>query len=217
MPDRVTSAPASLSVLIARILSRTSVRLAAVQCLALATAFLIAGLFSHLAIDAIQRGEMQRQIRGEFNSMRSEFADGGPARIPRVVDKRTRLWRGFDYSWVAANGRANTGALPAGTEATGWSTRCHSTGKRECFLVLQERLPDGSRLSVGQNLRSAIGAAHAVDVSLATAAMLGIAVSLAISAVFGRGIWRRVELLAGPKRLARFATLPGNTVRRQRL
>jgi len=177
-----------------RLLGRTATRLALIQSVVVLAAFVLAGLTSRFAIEQINRHQLQLTILGEMRSMEDEFRTGGPARIPKVVLKRTRLWRGFAYRWTAPAGVRVAGLLPQTGTVQGWST-IEGNGHR--FLAYGERLPDGSSLSVGQDLAIAASETAAVSQSLFWSGALGVGFCLIASYLFSRGAWRRIAALAG--------------------
>ncbi len=179
---------------VGRLLTRTGARLALIQSLVVVLAFAMAGYFSHVAIDRINQNQMRRAVLGEMVSMEVEFHEFGSAHLPKVVAKRSRLWRGFDYRWTSPDGSHGVGALPD-AEPSGWST-IHPSGA-DRYLVFSERMPDGSRISVGQNLASARGENSAVTAALVCSGLLGVSFCLAVSYLFSRGAWRRIEAVVG--------------------
>ena len=187
-----------------RLLLRTGARLALVQSLVVVLAFVLAGYFSHLAIDAISREQMRKVVMGETVSLEAEFRAKGGARLPHTVTKRTQLWRGFSYRLTGAGGTTVAGDLPGRAFVPGWSTPCgQADGRRVCFLAYTERMADGAVLSVGQDMSAADSQADAVDRVLFVSGLIGVGFCLAASYLFSRGVWRRVEsLVASAKAVA---------------
>ena len=84
---------------------RIGVRLALLQAVILVTAFALAGYVGRLSITAIAEAAVREQVAGEAASMRAEYVQKGAAPLPHPIDKRTRLWRGFEYRLTAGDGR----------------------------------------------------------------------------------------------------------------
>ena len=187
-----------------RLLLRTGARLALVQSLVVVLAFVMAGYFSHLAIDAISREQMRKVVMGETVSLEAEVRAKGGARLPHTVTKRTQLWRGFSYRLTGAGGTTVAGDLPGRAFVPGWSTPCgQADGRRVCFLAYTERMADGAVLSVGQDMSAADSQADAVDRVLFVSGLIGVGFCLAASYLFSRGVWRRVaSLVASAKAVA---------------
>ncbi|HEY2049022.1 MAG TPA: HAMP domain-containing sensor histidine kinase [Caulobacteraceae bacterium] len=178
-----------------RLLARTGTRLALLQATAVMLAFAVAGYSSHVEIDRIHSGHMRKTILGEMVSLEVEYRQFGSDHLPATVARRTRLWRGFDYRWTSADGARAVGLLPPA--ADGWSIAHRDEpgvgGRIGGFLVFSERLPDGSKLEVGQNLADGRSETVAVTQALVTSGALGVAFCLAASYLFSRGAWRRIE------------------------
>jgi hypothetical protein len=181
------------------LLRRTGTRLALIQAAVVVAAFALAGYASQVAIDRINRDQVRREVSGEMDSMNDEFRTGGADHVAKVVVKRSRLWRGFDYRFVAADGQAGGGRLPAG-EPLGWAMAHpdprdpHWSGQG--VVVLTARLPDGSQVSVGKDLGADRDEAAALTRALALSGLLGVGFCLVASYLFSRGAWRRIDDLA---------------------
>src|SRR6201999_2079689 len=65
------------------------------------------------------------------------------------------------------------------------------------FLVFTDRMPDGSELSVGENLAAETGQAVAIDRTLIACGALGVLLCVGLSYLASRGAWRRVAAIAG--------------------
>jgi signal transduction histidine kinase len=180
--------------------TRTGARLALLQSLIVVLAFVMAGYISQLAIGRISRDQMRRELAGEMLSMDAEFKSFGPAHLPLTVAKRSRLWRGFDYRWTSPDGRVVVGALPPPPSSEGWATvrrpRPGEAFTLDRFMVLTKRMPDGAVLSIGRNLTAEGNETSAVSRALIASGALGVSFCLAMSYLFSRGAWRRIEALA---------------------
>ena len=184
---------------LARLGRNTGMRLALIQVVIVIVAFALAGYLAQAAISRLERAAMRDHVQGEMASLRDEVRQRGRPHLPYTVAKRTRLWRGFDYRLVAVNGSLEGGRLPP-PEGLGWTeldgvpSRTDKSLHR--FLVLTERLADGSRLSVGQDLALAAGQTRAVGRVLFLCGALGAAFCLAASFAFNIGAWRRIGEIA---------------------
>jgi len=179
-----------------RLFARTGIRLALIQSLVVLSSFVVAGYISQIAIEKINSDQMRREVQGEMVSLEVEYRSFGPIHLPRTVARRTNLWRGFDYRLASADGRSVVGDLPSPPKP-GWST-VQKDGPGDAhpyFLVLTKRLPDGSLLSIGQNLATARKEAAGVAWVLCASGFLGVILCLGISYLFSRGAWRRIEAL----------------------
>ncbi len=180
--------------LASRLVARTGVRLALVQAVAVIIAFAVAGGVAQVAVRLIDQRAVQERVLGEAVSLQDEFVIKGSDHLPYTVNKRSRLWRGFEYRLVGPDGTLRAGRLPPVPAAEGWSKvrDRNADGRSREFLVYSEPLPDGSQMSVGQDLASEERQLAAVRRTLALCGVLGVALCLLASYAFARGVWRRV-------------------------
>lgn len=189
---------------LARLSRNTGMRLALIQVVIVILAFALAGYLAQAAISRLDRDIMREHVMGEIASLRDEVVQKGRPHLPYTVAKRTRLWRGFDYRLVRADGKLEAGRLPEPT-AMGWTELSDVPSRTDAslhrFLVFTERLADGSRLSVGQDLSIAAGQMQAVNQVLFLCGALGAAFCLAASFAFNIHAWRRIAQVARSARL----------------
>jgi signal transduction histidine kinase len=180
-------------------LPRTGVRLALLNAATVVAAFALAGGFSLVSIQHLSRANIRDHVRGEAVSMEDEFAQKGARHLPHTVAKRTRLWRGFEYRLTDPRGADLGGRLPGGM-ALGWAEARHTVvgdiPRRRDFLIFTERMPDGSVLSVGQDLSIEEQQMAATARSLLLAGGLGVAVCLVAAYAFNRRTWRVIAKLS---------------------
>jgi signal transduction histidine kinase len=180
-------------------LSRTGVRLALFNAATVVAAFVFAGGFSLLSIQHLSRANIREHVRGEVVSLEEEFAQKGSQHLPHTVAKRTRLWRGFEYRLTDPHGAYLGGRLP-GALAPGWGEARHivvgEIPRRRDFLIFTERLPDGTVLSVGQDLAIEHQQMAATALSLLLAGGLGVLFCLAAAHAFNRRTWRFIAQLS---------------------
>ncbi len=179
--------------------ARTGVRLALLNAATVVAAFALAGGFSLLSIQHLSRANIRDHVRGEAVSMEDEFAQKGASHLPHTVAKRTRLWRGFEYRLTDPRGAYLGGRLPGGM-ALGWAEAKHIAAgeipRRRDFLIFTERMPDGSVLSIGQDLSIEQQQMAATALSLLLAGGLGVLFCLAAAYAFNRRTWRFIAQLS---------------------
>lgn len=199
---------------LARLGRNTGMRLALIQVVIVILAFTLAGYLAQAAISRLDRAIMREHVMGEIASLRDEVKQKGRDHLPYTVAKRTRLWRGFDYRLVRADGALEAGRLPV-PAAMGWSelddVPSRTDASRRRFLVFTERLSDGSRLSVGQDLSIAAGQMKAVGQVLFLCGALGAVFCLAASFAFNIQAWRRIAQVARSARLVSAGRLDART------
>jgi signal transduction histidine kinase len=177
---------------------RTGVRLAAVQVVVVLLSFGVAGIMTRTDIHQSNQRTLQREIRGEMASLQDEIVRQGEARLPATVERRTRLWRGFEYGLVTQEGQLLGGRLQGPLGRPGWS-RIHGRGAwgaTRTFLTFTAPTPSGSWLSVGKNLADVEHEMLLVTWRLIMASACGALVCLAACIYFGRHAWRRLAAMS---------------------
>lgn len=199
---------------LSRLSRNTGMRLALIQVVIVILAFALAGYLAQAAISRLDRDIMREHVKGEIASLRDEVVQKGRAHLPYTVAKRTRLWRGFDYRLVKADGTLEAGRLPP-PSAMGWTelggVPSRTDAGQHRFLVFTERLHDGSRLSVGQDLSIAAGQMRAVGQVLFLCGALGAVFCLGASFAFNIHAWRRIAQVARSARLVSAGRLDART------
>lgn len=185
---------------VARRLSRAGARPALLQALAIVLAFVLSGLLTHAFSDRLEAQAFREQVKGEVSSIEDEFAfHGGAAHLPHTLAKRTRLWRGFSYRLVGLDGRLLAGELPDVGGEDGWSRIAGTPSvpdlRRRPYLVYTQHLPDGSRVSVGQDLSAEVLRADARLRADILSGTVGVLFGVSVSALFSRRAWRRVAAI----------------------
>lgn len=181
-----------------RLWSRPGVRLALLQVVIVALAFGVAGLVARADIHAENERTLKREILGEINSLQDEIQRHGEARLGATVERRTRLWRGFEYGLEGPAGETLAGRLADGRGHDGWSVS-HGRGdwgRTRSFLVFTERTPGGGWVSVGKDLADVRREMRLVSWRLAAAGACGALVCLAVWALFARETWRRLARIS---------------------
>ncbi|RAK61405.1 hypothetical protein DJ021_17145 [Phenylobacterium hankyongense] len=181
-----------------RLWRRTGVRLAAVQVIVVLLSFGVAGIMTRADIHQSNQRTLQREIRGEMASLQDEIVRQGEARLPATVERRTRLWRGFEYGLVTQRGQLLGGRLGGPRGEPGWS-RIHGRGAwgaSRTFLAFTARTPSGAWLSVGKNLADVEHEMLLVTWRLVMASACGALVCVAAGIYFGRHTWRRLAAMS---------------------
>ena len=177
--------------------SRLGVRLAFAQALVLITALGLAGYMSHLSGELIARRAIDQSVAGETASLRDEFLQKGAAHLPHTIEKRSRLWHGFEYRLAGPDGAWRAGALPDPGRAAGWSTLSVGHGRpARPFRAYSDRLPDGSLLTVAQDLSPQVWQAAAMTRTLFWCGAFGAAAGFAVTYLVMGGAWRRIAAVA---------------------
>jgi hypothetical protein len=180
-----------------RLQARAGVRLALVQTLIVVLAFGLAGYLVQIALQQISQASIRAHVAGEVASLDDEYGQKGAQHLPYTVAKRSRLWRGFDYRLLSPDGALLAGKLPVAA-ALGWSRLSYTPqgGARRNYFAYTKRMPDGARLTVGQDLAVEAGEMAAIDRSLLMCGLLGVLFCVGASYLFARGTWRRIAAVA---------------------
>ncbi len=184
-----------------RSLSRVGARPALLQALAIVLAFALSGVLTHAFSDRSETRAVREQVTGEMKSVEDEFAfHGGGAYLPSTLTKRTRLWRGFSYRLVGPDGRMRAGALPDVGRPQAWSrlsgTPSAKDLRRRPYLVYTRRLPDGSQVSVGQDVSAGMLRGEAWLRADLLGGAAGVLFGVSVSYLVSRRAWRRVVAIA---------------------
>ena len=178
--------------------TRTGVRLAICQALVLVCALGLAGYAGSVSQMQAAAEVTRGRVLGETASLQAEFVQHGAAHLPHTVDKRSRLWRGFDYRLTGPDGVLRAGSLPDPQVSKGWSQISERrAGADRRFLSLSTRMPDGSLLTVGQDLSAQQMVAAVLQRTLLLFGALGVLLGLGVSYLFMGGACRRLAALVG--------------------
>jgi len=171
-------------------------RLALVQaCIMIGTLGLVA-YFGHLAQLKVARHVIESRVLGEVASLKDELDSKGSAHLPHTVDKRSRIWRGFEYRLVGADGTLKAGRLPSVSVDSGWSVVTDaSEGDPRQIVTYSEPLSDGSFLSVGQDLSAEARQTAILTNILLWSGAFGISLGFGVSFLFVASGWRRISAL----------------------
>lgn len=182
---------------------RTGVRLAAIQVLVVLIAFGVAGVMTNADIRAANEASLRREVLGEMGSLQDEIRRFGEEKLAATVERRTRLWRGFDYGLARADGTLLAGCLHPPQGQLGWTeiSRQDPGGQPEVYLAYVQDTPGGRWLAVGKNLAGVRREMRLVLWRLVAAAACGGLLSLAVWTLFVRSTWRRLANIADAARL----------------
>jgi signal transduction histidine kinase len=178
--------------------ARAGVRLALLQAAVVVVAFGLAGYLAQVSLERISQASIRAHILGEAASLDEEFAHKGADHLPFTVAKRTRLWRGFDYRLSTSGGGLLAGRLPPAHDRLGWDRQDLSppNAAPRHYLIYTKAMPNGDRLTVGQDTAVEAGAMEAIDRTLLMCGALGVIICLGASYVFTRGTWRRIAAVS---------------------
>jgi signal transduction histidine kinase len=191
------SATGRLGERLRRLASRLGVRLAFAQALVLVSALGLAGYLSHVSGELVARRAIDQSVAGETASIRDEFVQKGADHLPHTIEKRSRLWHGFEYRLAGPDGVWRAGALPGPGPELGWSTLSVARGAAAGrFRTYSTRLPDGSVLTVAQDLSPQARQAAAMTRNLFWCGAFGVAVGVAVTYLVMGGAWRRIAAVA---------------------
>ncbi|HZZ33765.1 MAG TPA: HAMP domain-containing sensor histidine kinase [Phenylobacterium sp.] len=186
-----------------RFSTRTGVRLAAVQVLVLLIAFGVAGLVTRSGVRALGEATLRREIQGEMASLQDEIFRFGEGRLATTIDRRTRLWRGFEYGLEGPHQEHLAGTLRLPARREGWVETGQASGSGEpaAYLVYVQPTPLGGELGVGKDLAGMRLEVRLVTDRLIAAAVCGGLLCLAVWALFMRSTWRRLSNMGDVARL----------------
>jgi signal transduction histidine kinase len=187
----------SVKPLALRLSARAGLRLALIQTGVVILAFSLAGYLTQLSLERISQASIRTHVAGEAASLDDEFHQKGSHHLAYTVAKRSRLWRGFEYRLTAANGALLAGRLPAGSRLLGWAEVHDLSGKgARRYLTFTKIMPDGMKLSVGEDTAVEAGEMAAIHQTLLICGALGVIFCVGASLLFARRTWRRIGAVA---------------------
>lgn len=140
-----------------RFMGSTSFRLSALFAGLLIAAFLAAGLGAWAATRSIAERQIREHVVSEMQSIRQEIAAEGMAAAVSAIRNRSSRPGALEYRLTAPDGAVLAGNIPSVDLRLGW--QFHNLPEREGLrhgqddlIMLSERLPDGSLLSIGDDL-----------------------------------------------------------------
>jgi len=181
-----------------RLLTSTGVRLAVLQTLLLVIAFAIAGSLTKFSVKFIYQGEVRTRILGEVAALSAIDRTKGQAALIDTLAQNERRPGGLEYRLEAPDGHGLGGDLPKtgarpGWTALDWDDEFVPGRPYQDLIVFTQPLPNGSILTVGQDMSEESKLRHALKRVIFWCGAAGAAIGLALSYLLGRGALGRVE------------------------
>lgn len=170
----------------------TSVRLSLAYAGIVFAAFLFAGALIWYGVRESAEQEVRQYIELEVHAIETELRTEGVEAAIAAIEARAERPGALEYWVTNANGERIIGDLPQMEGPNGWRRIVLSDGAqgadgRDEMLVLTESLPNGVRLSVGEDLRR-VGAFR--EAALKTLAMVGV-IAVLLCLIAGLIVTRR--------------------------
>jgi len=149
----------------------TAVRLSFIYSVLLTVSFLLAITLTWVAARSAAESDLRDRITLEVEALVAEIRDEGLDAAVAAIAARAERPGALEYWMVGPDGHILSGDLPSMAGADGWHRVdlpdvVTGAEAREELLVLTAAMPDGSRLSVGDDLRRAESVRDAVLQSL---------------------------------------------------
>jgi signal transduction histidine kinase len=176
----------------------TGVRLALLQTLLLVVAFLIAGSLTRVSVKLIYRNDVKTHIAGEVTALTGLMRTSGQAAVVKAVNQNGRHPGGLTYRFERGDGTALAGDLPPTGAGVGWTYLDWDDAvvpgrPYQDLLVYTARLPDGSVLTVGQDLSQGSRISKVLKKTMFWCALVGAGVGLCLSFLLSWGHLRRID------------------------
>jgi len=183
-----------------RLLRSTSVRLASVYAGLLVIAFVIAGGAAWIATRSSAENEIRERLALEIDALQDEFIAEGPEGVIQAILSREHNPGSLEYRLLDRAGRIRVGNLELRHSDIGSYVldipATQTAGNRD-FIILTTYMPDGSLLTVGDNLDRAEKTKDAVLESLLWVGLGAILLVIAAGVFAARGTLRRVDIISG--------------------
>lgn len=181
------------------LLRSTSFRLATVYAGLLLVAFVIAGGAAWLATRSSAENEIRERLALEIDALQDEFISEGIEGVIANILSREHNPGALEYRLLDRAERLLVGDLELNHSGLGSYVldipETQTAGNRD-FIILTTRIPDGSLLTVGDNLARAERAQDAVLESVAWVGIAAIVMVLAAGVLAARGTLRRVDVIS---------------------
>jgi signal transduction histidine kinase len=128
-----------------------SLRLAAIYTAAFALAVVVMGGLTLLTTRATLKRQFDERITTEASALAQEFRTEGPTGVLDAVRERERTPGALDYGLVDARGALLAGELASARAPLGWSSLPAVRANGHTIRVLTTSLPNGDRLTVGDD------------------------------------------------------------------
>ena len=183
---------------VSRFLASSGLRFAVLQTVLLIVAFSVAGGLTKYAVKASYRSEVHTRIQGEVAALSALGRDKGIAALARVVAQSEHRPDGYEYRLEGPDGRALAGDLPPTGAGPGWTVldwddQVVPGRPFQDLVVFTQRLPDGSVLTVGQDMSDQSRLSHTLKHVIFWCGAAGAGIGLILSVLMGSGALRRVN------------------------
>ena len=153
------------------LLTSTGVRLSLIYSTLLITSFTVAIALTWIAARSAAESDLRDRIKLEVDALKSEIRVEGVEAAVTAIAVRSERPGALEYWLVDSAGQVLSGDLPLMATPDGWHhielpDSVAGAEQREEMLVLSTTMPDGMRLSVGDDLRRAESVRDAVLRSL---------------------------------------------------
>ncbi len=186
---------------IERLLGATSVRLALLQTSLFLVMFVCAGAAALMLIRHAEAGAVDAEIAEEVEDLRGVYTHAGLAPLTAMIEARQRDPSIWEFRVEDARHGRLAGDLPTTPFPAGWSTMRLVEGDKphdapEVVRSLTGALPDGLRLTVGEDVAARERVDNTVLTSIAGMAMLVAALGVGLGATAARRLLGRVDTMA---------------------
>ncbi len=182
------------------LLTSTSIRLALIYGGLVVASFVLAIALTWVAARSAAESDLRDRIRLEVEAMEQEVRDEGMAAAIAAIEVRAERPGALEYWLVDGSGQRLAGDLPLMTTPDGWHhidlpDAAAGAENREEMLVLTATMGDGSRLSVGDDLRRAEAVRDAVLRALLWIGSATVLLGLVVGVVITRRALAQVDAL----------------------
>lgn len=179
----------------------TGIRLSLIYAGLVITSFTLAIALTWLAARSAAESNLRDRIQLEIEAMSAEIRDEGIAAAVAAIEVRAERPGAPEYWLVDPAGRHLAGDLPLLSTPDGWHRidlpdAAPGAENREELLVLTATMADGSRLSVGDDLRRAEAVRDAVLHALLWIGMATVVLGLSVGMIATRRSLAQVDALS---------------------
>ncbi len=182
------------------LLASTGLRLSLIYAGLVIASFALAIALTWVAARSAAESDLRARIRLEIEAMSAEIRAEGIAAAVAAIEVRAERPGALEYWLEDRAGKPLSGDLPLMTTADGWHRielpkATPGAENREEMLVLTATMADGSRLSVGDDLRRAEAVRDAVLQALLWIGVVTVVVGLGAGVTATRHSLRQVDAL----------------------
>ena len=181
-------------------MASTGIRLSLIYSGLVIASFTLAIALTWLAARSAAESELRARIQLEVEAMSAEIRDEGIAAAVAAIEVRAERPGALEYWLVDRTGQPLAGDLPLMITPDGWHhvdlpDATPGAENREEMLVLTVTMADGSRLSVGDDLRRAVAVRDAVLRALLWIGMVTVVFGLIVGVIATRRSLAQVDAL----------------------